>query len=455
MKNSIKFFALLLCVSLLLVNLAACSDKEKTEERDFSLSTLSPVDPDTVPEGAKEFSTVKPGTYTVLCYGDSNGLLGKTGESNDTADREIYLRNAALSEKYSIELKELNITGNIVDFVRNSTLSGLVTYDIASLTYRDALLLTVSNSLCPLSDLGGYYQNREMFSSDLSVGGKQYIEDFNLFAPRTDSTFALALNRKLLKNPEIEKSLALLAYHGEWSLETVHSFMRGNGTIGFSEGGLDALWVGGGVSFYENGMGDLPAYRNLEAKATDVYSALKTLNDEGYLERTKSAESENTFEKIAKRTLLTVGTVGQIEEAVKNGFDLALFPLPKVDKTAGYCSFVSPDALCTVVPAGDETKNSVAFALTGMLYEYDLDKYRREEFVSLAGDSNPYAGEIFDIISSSRTHDLPSLYNIGGLYDYLDESLRHNLLPKAFLEGADDRVQMAVVAIEIMRENGH
>ncbi|MBO5904327.1 MAG: hypothetical protein J6Q64_03020, partial [Clostridia bacterium] len=97
---------------------------------------------------------------------------------------------------------------------------------------------------------------------------------------------------------------------------------------------------------------------------------------------------------------------------------------------------------------------SVAFALTGMLYEYDLDRARRDEIIALAGDTNTRAGEIFDIILSSRTHDLPALYDIGGLYDFLDESLRYNMLPDAFLEGVDDRVQMAVVAIEIMRENG-
>ena len=454
MKKSIKYLTLLLCVSLLLVNFAACSETKKTEDRDFSLSTLSPVDPDTVPEGAKELSAVKPGTYTILCHNSANGLLGKMGESNDVADREIYLRNEALSEKYSIELKEMNITGSTVDFVRNSTLSGLVNYDVASVTYRDAILLTVSNSLCAISDLGGYYQKREMFSPTLSVGGKQYIEDFNIFAPRMDGTYALALNRALLKNPEIEESLSLIAAHGEWTYETVHSFMRGNGTLGFCEDRLDALWIGGGVSFYENGMGDLPAYRGIGTKAGEIYSTLKIMNDEGYLERTKSAESDEMFVKIAKKTLLTVGTVGQIEAAIAEGLDLALFPMPKQEKEDKYSSFVSPDALCTVLPAGDEAKNSVAFALTGMFYEYNLDKCRREEFVSLAGEHNPHVGEIFDLILSSRTHDLPSLYGIGGLYDYLDESLRYNLLPKAFLEGVDDRVQMAVVAIEIMRENG-
>ena len=122
-------------------------------------------------------------------------------------EKEIYLRNSELRDKYSIELKELSITGKTVDFVRNSTLSGLVSYDIASLTYSDAMLLTVSNSLCALSDLGGYYQNREMFSPTLSVGGKQYIEDFNIFAPRIDSTYALALNRTRLKTASLEESI--------------------------------------------------------------------------------------------------------------------------------------------------------------------------------------------------------------------------------------------------------
>ena len=454
MKKSIKCFALLLCISLLLTSLVACSETKKSEDRDFSLSTLSPVDPDTVPEGAKEFSAVKPGTYTILCHSNSNYLLGKTGESNDVAEKEIYLRNAELSEKYSIELKELNITGSTVNFVRNSTLSGLVNYDIASLTYGDALLLTVSNSLCPLSDLGGYYQNREMFSPTLSVGGKQYIEDFDIFAPQIDGTYALALNRALLKSPSLEDSMLLSVSRGEWTYEKVHNFLRGNGTIGFSTGGIDALWLGGGVHFFENGLGDRPVYKSVEAKAGDIYSSLKSLNDEGYLERTASVEGENTFVKIAKKTLLTVGTVKQIADAKRDGLDLALLPMPKQAKEDKYCSFVSPNALCTVVPAGDEEKNSVAFALTGMLYEYDLDRVRRMDFAPSEEDDKSREGEMFDVVLSSRTIDLPAIYGMGGLYEYLDESLRHYLLPKAFLEGVDDRIQMAVVAIEIMRENG-
>ena len=454
MKKSIKCFALLLCISLLLTSLAACSETKKSEDRDFSLSTLSPVDPDTVPEGAKEFSAVKPGTYTILCHSNSNDLLGKTGESNDVAEKEIYLRNAELSEKYSIELKELNITGSTVNFVRNSTLSGLVNYDIASLTYGDALLLTVSNSLCPLSDLGGYYQNREMFSPTLSVGGKQYIEDFDIFAPQIDGTYALALNRALLKSSSLEDSMLLSVSRGEWTYEKVHNFLRGNGTIGFSTGGIDALWLGGGVHFFENGLGDRPVYKSVEAKAGDIYSSLKSLNDEGYLERTASVEGENTFVKIAKKTLLTVGTVKQIADAKRDGLDLALLPMPKQAKEDKYCSFVSPNALCTVVPAGDEEKNSVAFALTGMLYEYDLDRVRRMDFAPSEEDDKSREGEMFDVVLSSRTIDLPAIYGMGGLYEYLDESLRHYLLPKAFLEGVDDRIQMAVVAIEIMRENG-
>ncbi len=454
MKKTIKIFALILCASLLLCSFAACGRKEETEDRDFSLSTLSPVDPDTVPEGAKELSAVRPGTYTVLCHNGANGLLSASGESTDRVEKEIYLRNSELRDKYSIELKELSITGKTVDFVRNSTLSGLVSYDIASLTYSDAMLLTVSNSLCALSDLGGYYQNREMFSPTLSVGGKQYIEDFNIFAPRIDSTYALALNRARLKTTALEESISLLVTHGEWTYDAVHSFMRGKGTIGLTDGGIDALWCGSGVRFYENGMGDVPGYRKLDAKAKDVYSTLKLVNDEGYLERTASAEGENTFVKIAKKTLFTIGTVGQIRAAIDEGLDLAVLPMPKLEKEDKYSSFVSPDALCTVIPSGDETKNSVAFALTGMLYEYDLDKLRREEFAALSGEDNAAVGEIFDMILSSRTFDLPALYNIGGVYDFLDDSLRYNLLPDAFLEGVDDRIQTAVVAIEIMRENG-
>ncbi len=454
MKKSIRKIALLLCTVLLLCSLAACGKSETAVDRDFSLSTLSSVDPDTVPEGAKEFSAVKPGTYTILCHNGANDLLSATGEGRDTVEKEIYLRNAELRDKYSIELKELNITGNTVNFVRNSTLSGLVNYDIASLTYSDALLLTVSNSLCPLSDLGGYYQNREMFSPSLSVGGKQYIEDFNIFAPRIDSTYALALNRARLKSAALEDSVSLLVMHGEWTYDTVHGFMRGNGTIGFTDGGTDALWCGGGIAFYENGMGDLPAYKKLDAKARNVYSTLKLLDDEGYLERTAAVDGENTFVKIANKTLLTVGTVGQIKAAIDDGLDLAVLPMPKLEKEDKYSSFVSPDALCTAVPAGDDEKNSVAFALTGMFYEYDLDRLRRQEFTALAGENGQRVGEIFDIILSSRTHDLPALYDIGGLYDFLDDSLRYNLLPDAFLEGVDDRIQTAVVAIEIMRENG-
>lgn len=453
MKNSIKFCALLLCAILLLSTLTSCGKKEEADDRDFSLSTLSPVDPNTIPEGAKELSDVKPGTYTVLCHNGASGLLSTSGEGADTLTKEIYLRNAELKEKYSIELKELNITGKTMDFVRNSTLSGLVNYDIASLTYRDAMLLTVSNSLCAMSDLGGYYQNRDMFSPDLSVGGKQYIVDFSIFTPRIDGTYALALNRAKMKNPDVEESISLLIAHGEWTYDTVHSFMRGNGTLGLSD--MTALWIGGGIAFYENGTDGLPSYKKLGTKAKDIYTALKLLNDEGYLERTARTEGENTFAKIAKKTLLTVGTVAEIRAAMDEGLDLAILPMPTLEKSDKYSSFVSPESLCTVIPSGNESKNSVAFALTEMLYDYDLDKVRRDEITALAGEKNSRAGELFDIILSSRTHDLPALYDIGGLYDFLDESLRYNMLPDAFLEGIDDRIQTSVVAIEIMRENGH
>ncbi len=452
MKTTVKKICLaLLCAVLTVAPLASC-DKTNTEtDRDFSLSSLEAVDPNKIPASSKEFSDVPPGTYTVLCHVPSGDLLAISGESEDTVDREIYLRNAQLKDRYSIELKELTITGSTVDFVRNSTLSGLVRYDVASLTYGDAMLLTVSNSLCALSELGGYYQNREMFSEDLSVGGKQYIEDFNIFAPRLDGTYALALNRSLLKSDSLEESVALLVTGGEWTYDTVHSFMRGKGTMGLTDGGIDALWCGGGIGFYENGTDGVPAYKVLEGKAKDVYSALKIVKDEGYLESTE-ADGEDTFVKIAKKTLLTVGTVGQIRTAIEQGLDLAVLPMPKTEKADKYSSFVSPDALCTVVPAGDETKNSVAFALTGMLYEYDLDSALIRGFTALASESNLREGEIFDIISSSRTFDLPALYDVGGLYDYLDSSLRFYLLPDAFVEGINDRAQTAVVAIEIMRE---
>ena len=92
----------------------------------------------------------------------------------------------------------------------------------------------------------------------------------------------------------------------------------------------------------------------------------------------------------------------------------------------------------------------IAFFLSGI----GLCFIASEVFSPSDGDSNSREGEMFDIVLSSRALDLPAVYGIGGLYEYLDESLRHYLIPKAFLEGVDDRIQMAVAAVEIMRENG-
>ncbi len=459
--NNIKkrLLSALLCAVLAIPVLASCGKKEAQTDRDFSLATLSAVDPNTVPESAKEFSSVKPGTYTVLCHTPSGGLLDTVGESEDKVDIAVYLRNAELKDRYSIELKELNITGKTVDFVRNSTLSGLVAYDIASLTYSDALLLTVSNSLCPLSELGGYYQNREMFNSALSVGGKQYIEDLNIFAPGADGAYAIAVNRSILRKMGLSDILFSAAVRGELTLEYIKRIASEKGTLCVSGEALDALWAAGGTHFYENGMGDLPSYKTVGGSAEAVYSALKALSDSGILkDRTDyiaDAEAEDPYEifaESAKSNLFTVGTVAQIKKAAALGLELDLLPMPKIDGEAKYMSLVSGDALCTVIPKSDEEKNSVAFALTGMLYEYSLDEALKEELGRLMGAESSHIGEIADIIASSRVFDLPSLYGIGGLYSFLGSSLKNNLLPDAFIEGINDRAQTAVVAIEIMRE---
>lgn len=461
MKNTVKKTCLALLCAVLSVSVLASCGKGKTEtDKDFSLSTLTAVDPNTIPASSKEFSDVPPGTYTVLCHVPSGDLLSFTGESEDIVDRRIYLRNAELKEKYSIELKELTITGKTVDFVRNSTLSGLVTYDIASLTYGDAMLLTVSNSLCALSELGGYYQNIEMFSVDLSVGGKQYIVDLDLFAPVTDATYALAVNRAVMADTGLTDAIFSVAARGDLTLEYLGRVAAEKGAVSLSGEGLDALWAGGGVHFFENGLGDVPAYKSVGTEAENVYSALKHMSDNGILADStdydsglSSENADGDFIAAASKNLFTVGTVAQIESALRSGLEVDLLPMPKVDSGAKYASLVSRDALCTAVPSGDDEKNSIAFALTGMLYGYSLSDAAKEELESLVPRAEARTGEIFDIISSSRTFDLPALYDMGGLYDYLGSSLRYNLLPDAFIEGINDRAQTAVVAIEIMREN--
>ncbi len=459
MQKLTKFLTAVICAALLLCGFSSCGTTQTETDQNFSLSTLSAVDPSNIPASSKEFSDVPPGTYTVLCHTSPGDLLGPVGEGTDTVEREIYLRNAELKDKYSIELKELTITGKTVDFVRNSTLSGLVTYDIASVTYGDAMLLTVSSSLCALSELGGYYQSIEMFAAELSVGGKQYIVDFDLTSPVTDGTYALAINRAAMNATGLTDAIFSVAARGDLTLEYLGRVAAEKGAISLSGEGLDALWSGSGVHFYENGLGDVPTYKSIGSEAEAVYSALKELSDSGILADLTDYDSplsagnaDAAFITAASDSLFAVGTVAQIENAIRSGIELELLPVPKVESEAAYASLVSREALCTVVPSGEGEKNSVAFALTGMLYGYDLDGAAKSELESLVMREGARTGEIFDIIRASRTFDLPGLYNIGGIYDYLGTSLNFNLLPDAFIEGISDRVQTAVVAIEIMRE---
>ncbi len=452
----------LFCALLAVLPLASCGKSRTEGDKDFSLSTLRVVDPNSVPESSRDFSAVKSGTYTVLCQNPSNGLLGTSGESGDILDREIYLRNAKLKEEYSIELKEMTVAGDTAGFIQTSTKAGLISYDIASVTYSDAALLAMSGSLCALSDLGGYSQSQAMFARSLSSGGKQYIEDFSLFSSRGESTYAMALNRD--RSPwSIGKTPAEKAVDGSLTYEYFDR-LESEARIYMEHNGLAAFWSGGGTRFYLKGSGsDMPVYKRIGDDAKNIYSSIKALADAGIINDKNQYENGDTqvtedkaladFIAGAAENYISVGTVSQIRSAIESGLKLELLPIPKQSAKSAYFSFVSPDALCTVLPAGDTNKNSVAFALTSILFDYDLDSALKSHLTELVPSKDAHTAEIVDIILSSRIFDLPSLYGIGGMYDFLGKCLKTNVSPDAFIEGINTRTQTAVVAIEIIREN--
>lgn len=464
-----KWICLMLCITTLALPLLACG-------ADPAENVSAPDTPDTSLTasggGTSAYVADVPvvdldgRVFRVLCRDYGYGSTSITGFNGEVIQRPDYDEATAgivdqakaevrrrVEERYNCTIEGDFGTGDVTQFndiVRNDVLSGSGIYDMVFDTYGYSSLLVTSNIYVDLNTIESLNFDQPWWDQnakeDLSIDGKLFfmVGDINTYD--NDGTWVILFNKDLKSDLGIEDDLYALARDGEWTFDKFTELCKGVTYDSNRDGVLDEFdtWgfatekynvfihtLAAGESIVKKDADDIP-YFTFRSEST--YSALNKIMD-FYLDKsTVMIANDGRFDSKGYSNVWEATIIKAFQEGRELFFccglmnvpgfrsmddQFGILPVPKTnpDQDSYYhsVSMHNMSALCVPNIATDytelgyiieslaaESKNTV----TPAYYEKNL-KYQQ-----LSDDES---GEMLDIIFATRSFDLGTVFNWGGI----------------------------------------
>ena len=376
-----------------------------------------------------------------------------TGEIVNDA---IYMRNVMICEKYGVNIKEVDMTGQ--DSMGNGTgyktisksvMAGEINYDAAYIGTYDVCSLARDGYLYNLLlDVPYIDVEKPWWDSctkkDMMINNKIFFTNGDINILNNETTFAILFNKKLLQEYSLESPYALVK-GGNWTLDkfiemtkATSKDLNGDGEMDENDQYGHLMWqdsilgviIGSGekVATVINGNIELTFYNENTDTVASKY--LEHAKDKMAVYNISTNTKRDAVEMFANdqglfhtRYITTVSLLRNMET------DFGILPYPKQNESQkDYFTYVhgyGNSFVCVPKTAGNVEMSGVIleamaaesmYSVTPAYYDVTLTgKFFRDE----------ESREMLDILFASRTFDAGLYYRVGGYTDTLLQMLNN------------------------------
>ncbi|MHC1696056.1 MAG: hypothetical protein AB9835_12485 [Eubacteriales bacterium] len=404
-------------------------------------------------------------SFTFLLKGDEHSEwasldIASEGENGEVINDSIYNRNIAVEEKYNIKIA-WNRTGDVNGTFKKSYAAGDDLYDAFMPDLPSASIHARSGMLYDLKQLQYIDLSKPWWDSraaeELTVGGRLLYCVSDISYTAIDTIWIMMFNKGMIKDNNLEDPYEIVK-RGDWTFDKLEEMIKGvsrdvngDGIVGVDDIAgfvspadryVRAMVLAAGESFSEKTDDDFFAFKEPNATFIEVFDKgmalmhsnpdvldINDIKDQGTSNLTnRYFLAKKMFEE--NRVLFFSEVMQNIVRLRQMDKDFGIIPLPKYKKEQDYTPhyvFIDTTTVITV-PANCSNPERTGIILEALAGEshytliptyYDValkNKYARDEA----------SAEMMDIILASRTYDLASVYNFGGIYPSVTNNITQN-----------------------------
>ncbi|MCL2773036.1 MAG: extracellular solute-binding protein [Oscillospiraceae bacterium] len=445
----------------------AVSGENATESETMS-EKVTPDLPDKTYDGYEFTFLLKGPNYNEWASMD----IASEGENGDIINDSIYRRNTYVEDKYDVKIA-WNLNNDPNTAYKKTFNAGDSTYDIfmpdlpsASQIAQQGMFYDMKKM--PYTDLSAIWWDQQAVK-ELSIGGKLYYCTGDLSFTAIDTIWIMMFNKSLIKQYGLEDPYSVVK-NGDWTYDKLEEMIKGvskdlnndgkideNDLVGFvspSDRYVRAMILSGGESFTEKTSDDYFNFKSPDSKFIEIYDrTMQFMHDNPDVLDVNNIKDQGTDYQTNKyflaKTMFQENRVLFFSEVMQNmvrlrqmDTDFGVIPLPKYSKdqtVVPHYVFVDTTTVAAV-PANApdiERTSTILEALTAeSTYTVIPAYYDVSLKTKLARDEQ--SGEMMDLIRASRTYDLASVYDFGGIYEAITNAIIQN---KVGYQSAIDKIQ--------------
>jgi hypothetical protein len=402
-------------------------------------------------------------------------------ENGEPVNDAVYRRNRYIEDRYNFEIKESRSANPSGDAVKASK-AGDGAYDVFMLGLHEGASLAQNGYLenlysMPHINLAGPWWDQRAVK-DLTIKNKLYYALGDINTMDNDATMVIFFNKKLISDYSMENPYEFVK-SGDWTLDIFNQMithisrdLNGDGVMDSNDlfgqlgqsSGTYGLFVGAGGRITENNLENCPELSINSERTPAVID--KILVSMGNRKLTLFADDytgqyTNPWDELTRPMFknnqglfYTIGMgTGNLLRDME--IDFGILPLPKFDKNQMeyYNPVESSSATSVCIPVSGAKLECTGLAVEAMAAEsmYTLtEAYYTINFEN-KNLRDEESIEMTKIILGSRSYDLGSMFNFGGLVDIFAPMAQKNT--NTFASDYEKKEAAAQKAIDKLIDN--
>ena len=368
----------------------------------------------------------------------------------DIINDALVRRDSIIEEKLGVFIEYIMFGDDpyeLLDKPRTSISAGLDEYDvIIGDMYNVAKGLCNAGYLVPMETMPNINLSNPWWSEssiqDLSINGKVYFATGDITPRYVLSPYILLFNKHLFDNQGISYPYDDVN-DGDWTVEKMLSIIKNSyfdqTNDGISEDdffGLAcdstaayAFFRGCNIKLVELNESKKPISNNNTMMLDQITSYLGNSlggNSDVFI-GTASYQETPIFEQ--GRSLFVGNTLTNIYLYNNMADPYGILPMPKYESSQQYCSYGQPwGAVSVLIPISCQHLNEVGTIVESMsaISKYTSTVAALDRTLKLRKSHDSESGQMLDIIFSTLSYDLGTIFRWGGVYQELLDSIRLN-----------------------------
>lgn len=366
-------------------------------------------------------------------------------DTGDIINDAAYRRSIEIQERFNCKIKEIFVSnGSRGTTFKKSAAAGDNNYDIACITYSEALSAASENLIFDINELAYIDLNAPWWDQNarasLSIMGKVFFCPGAYEVSNFDMTRILMFNKSLMQDYNITEDVYQLVKDGKWTqakffdmAKQVSSDLNGDGKYDYNDlFGIastadhvvyGSFMEGSGEMMVRKDADDVPYFAAGSDRFNSVFISMVENFYGGnfyfYPKNVSGSEDWCTNMFNENRMLFYNITFNRIPKFRNMDADFGILPIPKYEEAQDkyYCE--SGGGMLAVIPQSSVNPDNngaflEAYAYYG--YKYVVPQYKEVSLKTKLSRDNDSA-EMVDIIDRSRVYDLGRQYWAANAYD--------------------------------------